>query len=105
MFPAAFDYRAPSSLAEAVDILEAAAWTRAKADSDTLLIFLLKAHRPAMYRERVNLHHSGAVKLGGVDLSKLSDEELEELERLAQRAGEVGEIPGSGGDPGGASAA
>ena len=36
---------------EAVDTLEAAAWKRARDYSDTLLIFLLKAHRPLRYRE------------------------------------------------------
>lgn len=37
---------------EAVDILEAIATQRARTTSDTLLIFLLKAHRPEKYRER-----------------------------------------------------
>lgn len=53
--------------------------------SDTLLIFLLKARRPNVYRERVE--HTGA---GGgplehrvkVDLSKLTDEQLAALEAI-----------------------
>jgi hypothetical protein len=40
---------------DAVDVLEAVALQRAKATSDTLLIFLLKAHRPDKYRDTVNL--------------------------------------------------
>jgi hypothetical protein len=31
--------------------------------SDTLLIFLLKAHKPEMYRERVEASHSGEVTI------------------------------------------
>jgi len=37
---------------DAIDVLEAEARRRALSVSDTLLIFLLKAHRPARYRER-----------------------------------------------------
>lgn len=66
-----------TSLDEAVDLLEASAWQRAKSGitrehshfykgnlvgkdviqeySDTLLIFLLKAHRPEKYRERYTI--------------------------------------------------
>lgn len=40
--------------------------------SDTLLIFLLKSHRPNVYRETVN--HK-------VDVTQLSDEELERIAR------------------------
>jgi hypothetical protein len=39
------------ALQQAVDLLEQEAWRRARATSDVLLIFLLKAHRPEMYRE------------------------------------------------------
>lgn len=41
--------------------------------SDTLLIFLLKAHKPNKYRD--------VVRVESVDVSKLSDEELEALAR------------------------
>jgi len=41
---------------DASDLLEAEALKRAKASSDTLLIFLLKARRPEKYRETVNLN-------------------------------------------------
>ncbi len=40
---------------DAVDVLEAEARRRALTMSDTLLIFLLKAHRPERYRETVRI--------------------------------------------------
>lgn len=83
-FAAAWD----EALDTAVSTLEDEAWRRARDGvskpvyqggikvgtiqeySDTLLIFLLKANRPAKYRESIGLH---------LDLSKLSDEELAKL--------------------------
>jgi hypothetical protein len=56
----AYDHKAASAafaaawaeaLADACDILEEIARQRALEMSDTLLIFLLKSHRPAVYRE------------------------------------------------------
>ena len=44
-----------TALADAVDVLEAAARQRALTISDTLLIFLLKSHRPEVYRETLTL--------------------------------------------------
>lgn len=41
---------------DAIDVLEAAARTRALSGSDTLIIFLLKALRPEKYRERVDVN-------------------------------------------------
>lgn len=62
---------------DAVDLLEAEAWQRARGGtSDTLLIFLLKAHRPAVYRETFN--HQIVVEAREIDaaiesgLAKLS---------------------------------
>jgi hypothetical protein len=52
--------------AHACDILEMEAWRRATRESnpsDTLLIFLLKAHRPRKFRE--NLRHEITGKAGG----------------------------------------
>jgi len=40
---------------DGIDVLEAQARARALSQSDTLLIFLLKAHRPEVYRERVDI--------------------------------------------------
>jgi hypothetical protein len=69
---------------DSVDYLEAQARARAlgfagKEPSDTLLIFLLKAHRPEKYRER----HDIIVRSAKVDkpVSEMSDEELAEYER------------------------
>lgn len=42
---------------EAIDVLEAEARRRAMGTSDTLLIFLLKAHRPDKYREQYTIKH------------------------------------------------
>lgn len=47
----------------AVEVLEAEAWARARKQSDTLIIFLLKAHKPGMYRERVEQQHTGEAVL------------------------------------------
>jgi hypothetical protein len=46
---------------DAVDVLEAVARQRAILGSDTLLIFLLKGHRPEKYRERYDLKHAATV--------------------------------------------
>lgn len=46
---------------EALDILEAEAYRRAQKSSDTLMIFLLKAHKPSKYRDNVNVKHEGDV--------------------------------------------
>lgn len=63
---------------EAWQRLEAEAYDRAKKQSDTLMIFLLKAHKPKKYRERQE------VKL---EFGKLSDAEL-----IAQAKGLLGGI-------------
>ncbi len=58
------------------DDLFAEARKRAKDGSDTLLIFLLKALDPEMFRENVRVEHSGRI---GHDVSGMSTEELEQL--------------------------
>lgn len=50
-----------SAMEDAIEGLEAAARQRALASSDTLLIFLLKAHRPDKYRETINQHITGEI--------------------------------------------
>ncbi len=45
---------------DAIEILEAEARRRAMSMSDTLLIFLLKANRPAVYRDNARLELTGA---------------------------------------------
>lgn len=50
----------------AVDNLESVAWSRAqrrKAPSDILLIFLLKAHRPERFTDKVNHEHMGKIEI------------------------------------------
>lgn len=44
-----------SAMEDAIDVLEAVAFRRAQETSDTLLIFLLKSHRPERYADRVRL--------------------------------------------------
>jgi hypothetical protein len=56
--------------------------------SDGLLQFMLKARRPDIYRERVDLKHEGGVKVDKtvrLDLSKLDVDELEALERISEK--------------------
>jgi len=48
-----------AAIEEGVEALEEIAMRRAKKSSDTLLIFLLKAHKPEMYREQRDLNIGG----------------------------------------------
>ena len=64
--------------AAAVERLEAEAWTRARGQSDTLLIFLLKAHKPEMYREKFEHNHKGNVVLTFAELAQLATDEQPE---------------------------
>ncbi len=45
---------------DAIDVLEAEARRRALSGSDTILMFLLRANRPAMYRDNARLEVTGA---------------------------------------------
>lgn len=67
----------------AVDLLEEEAWKRAKTQSDTLMIFLLKGRRRHLYGE--SIEHR---------VKKLTDEEL-----IAQAAGTFGGDDSEGADP------
>lgn len=70
------------ALQDAIDVLESEARRRALGQSDTLLIFLLKSHRPEVYRENYHVTHTGPD--GGaihVDQTIL----LEKLKRIAER--------------------
>lgn len=51
----AFAQQWADSLADAIDDLEQIAFDRAKAESDTLLIFLLKSHRRSVYGDKVEV--------------------------------------------------
>lgn len=46
----------------ATEELEQVAYKRAAEGSDTLAIFLLKARRPAVYRESVKVEHGGSIR-------------------------------------------
>lgn len=52
---AEFAERMDDAHQEAIERLEAEAWARARKTSDTLLIFLLKALKPDMYRENIKI--------------------------------------------------
>ncbi|MGE3595325.1 MAG: hypothetical protein AB7N70_07215 [Dehalococcoidia bacterium] len=56
--------------------------------SDSLLMFLLKAKRPEVYRDRTEVKHSGQVNHAHahIDVSALSTAELRTLDRLARKA-------------------
>jgi hypothetical protein len=75
------------ALEDGIDELEAEARRRAKTGSDALLQFLLKAHRPSVYRDSHRVEHSGTIRgEHTVDLTKLSEGELDDLERLVSHA-------------------
>ena len=57
----------------AAERLEAAAFERARNISDTLLIFLLKSHKPERYRENYTQYNLN------LNLSELSDDQLERI--------------------------
>jgi hypothetical protein len=65
------------ALDRGVDMLEDVAKQRAFAGSDTLLIFLLKAHRPERYRETIR---TVSLSITPDDLRNLSDDDLDNLE-------------------------
>ena len=73
----AFAERWDEAIEEACDGLEAAAWLRARRSSDTLMIFLLKAHRPERYRETIR---TVTLNITPDDLRDLSDHDLDNLE-------------------------
>lgn len=62
--------------ADAVDVLEGEARRRALASSDTLMMFLLRAHRPECYRETIRLDLRREAELIAADLGGVSAEEL-----------------------------
>ena len=68
---------------DAIDVLEAEARRRALTTSDTLLIFLLKAHRPDRYREPSRVELTGA-RGGPVALETHPVESLPPSEQAAR---------------------
>jgi hypothetical protein len=76
-----FAERWQDALEQACDVLEFEAKKRALVHSDTLMIFLLKAHRPEKYRDRVEVNLK--VK-PSKPLEQMTDAELEQYERDLQ---------------------
>ncbi len=71
------------ALDRGVDMLEDVAKQRAYDGSDTLLIFLLKAHRPQKYRDTLR---TVTLNLNPDDLQNLSDDDLERLDQQLKTA-------------------
>jgi hypothetical protein len=76
-----FAERWQDALDQACDLLEFHAKKRALESSDTLMIFLLKAHRPEKYRDRVEVNLK--VK-PSKPLDQMTNAELEQYERDLQ---------------------
>jgi hypothetical protein len=68
---------------DAIDVLEAEARRRALSASDPLLMFLLRAHRPAMYRDNARLELTGAA--GGPIVTQQLVSGLDDHEKAALR--------------------
>jgi hypothetical protein len=92
---AAYDYRDKDkafrkqwadAIEDGIEVLEAAARQRAMSISDTLLIFLLKAHRPEVYRDRyeVKINYS-ALRSEAERIAKENDLPVEEVVAEAER--------------------
>lgn len=74
------------ALEDGIEVLEAAARQRALSISDTLLIFLLKAHRPEVYRERYEVRiDNKALRSEAERIAKENDLPVEEVVAEAER--------------------
>jgi hypothetical protein len=76
---------------DAIDVLEAEARRRALSASDALLMFLLRAHRPSLYRERLDVRldvrREAARLAAGLD-GVSAEEIIAEAERIAAAGGD-----------------
>ncbi len=97
----AYDHRASdpefkaaweTALEDACDVLEAIARKRAADVSDTLLIFLLKAHRPEKYRENIRVETVDKVQLEIVEEIIAVNENHEASPQIGQAASDAGRI-------------
>lgn len=60
---------------EAIENLEKVAYERAKSMSDTLVIFLLKSHKPSVYRDRIETTNANYA----INYDNLTDDQLQRL--------------------------
>ena len=72
--------RAFEGVDEPVGFWQGKSETTVKRYSDTLAIFLMKAHRPEKFRD--NLHLSGGLKSDGGELEEVSITVLRKLEKM-----------------------
>jgi hypothetical protein len=73
-----FAKRWKEAKSEAIELLEAKAWQRAQNTSDTLMIFLLKAHKPSKYQDRVRVLH------------EFNNKEIEQLKQIKAQLDKYG---------------
>jgi len=65
--------------ADAVDVLDAEAWKRAtEGQSDRLIMFLLKAHRPDVYNPAQTIKHEGTGDQGEIEVKQVGLTQEEE---------------------------
>lgn len=89
-----FDEKWTEVLDRSTDALEAVAVKRAAEGSDQLMIFLLKARRPEVYRENINVNHSGeiagtlTVQLDGNQPIQMDSSKRREAARLLLNKGD-----------------
>lgn len=88
---AEFDREWRDALETATDALELEARKRALAGSDQLLMFMLKANRPAKFRERIQVDHRLIQRLA-------AEYEIDESELQAEIDAMIAEVMGGGGD-------
>jgi hypothetical protein len=82
----AFAERWAQAEQDAIDVLEAEARRRALSVSDTLLIFLLKAHRPERYRESIRIDLRREAQRLADELGVDAEAAIAEAERLVAAA-------------------
>lgn len=70
---------------EVGDTLEAEAIRRARENSDTLLIFLLKGFKPDKYKERVSSEITNTGRIYDPGRNKLTDNQVDALIKEAER--------------------
>lgn len=69
-----FKRRWDDAVEAGTDVLEDRARDRAMDQSDTLLIFTLKARRPEKYRENINHNHTGNISVTTVNFATIEGE-------------------------------